>query len=470
MALADPGIHQLFGRTLSVVNVGLESMASSLRTQGTAVVDVDWRPPPDGYRCLRVTKGGVDIDQANRQICLKIRQARPVLVGLGIAAEVIPGMHRRMILHAGPPIEWEAMCGPLRGAVMGALVYEGWAKDEHEAERLAASGDVEFSPCHDHHTVGPMAGVVSPRMPVFVVENQAFGNRAFATQNEGLGRVLRYGAMGPEVYRRLRWMETDLYPILQRALDSMPDGIDIASLIAMALQMGDECHNRNRAATSLFLRAIVPSLVRTSTDTDLLARCLEFIQGNDHFFLNLSMAASKATLEPVEGVEGGSLVTVMARNGTEFGIQVACMPERWFTAPAGQVQGLYFPGYSAEDANPDIGDSTITETAGYGGFAMAAAPAITQFVGGTPEMAFAMTQEMYEITCDEHDKFTIPGLGFRGTPLGIDIRLIKRTGILPFINTGIAHRSPGEGMIGAGMLRAPKKCFDEAFDALAQMC
>jgi hypothetical protein len=458
-------IEDIFGQPLSVVNVGLESMARSLRDQGVPVVDVDWRPPAGGAPRLRVTRGGVDIDAANEEVCRRIRQGRPVLVGMGIARDVIPGMHDRMILHAGPPITWERMCGPQRGAVMGALIYEGIARDEPEAERIAASGDIEFAPCHHHHAVGPMAGVVSPRMPVFIIENKTFGNRAFCTQNEGLGKVLRYGGMGPEVYGRLRWMETDLYPALDRALRSMPDGIDVKSLIAQALHMGDEGHNRNRAGTSLFLRAIGPALARTNRDNEVLARVIEFINGNDHFFLNLSMPAGKAALEPAEGVAGSSVVTVMARNGTRLG----SMPGRWFTAPAGRVQGLYFPGYSEADANPDIGDSTITETAGYGGFAMAAAPAITQFVGGTPQMALEATLEMYEITFGEHDGFTIPALNFRGTPLGIDVRYVAETGILPRLNTGIAHRKPGVGMVGAGILRAPEKCFRDAFEALMEL-
>jgi hypothetical protein len=306
-------------------------------------------------------------------------------------------------------------------------------------------------------------------MPVFVVENKAFGNVAFCTQNEGLGKVLRYGGTGPEVYSRLRWMETDLYPVLDRALRSMPRGIDIKSLIAQALHMGDECHNRNRAATSLFLRAIGPALARTSRESEVLAKVIEFIDGNDHFFLNLSMPAGKAVLEAAEGVAGSSILTVMARNGTDFGIRLSSMPDRWFTAPAGQVQGLYFPGYTAADANPDIGDSAITETAGYGGMAMAAAPAISKFVGGTPQLATRTTLEMYEITAAEHDMFTIPSLDFRGTPLGIDARLVMETGILPQINTGIAHKLAGVGMVGAGMLRAPEKCFRDAFAALQEM-
>jgi hypothetical protein len=464
-----PKINDIFGKELTVVNLGLAGMAASVSDQGVKVIDLDWGPPREGIPRLRATKTQVSMDAANQEVLERITRGGAVLAGMGIAREVIPGMHDHMILHAGPPIEWGRMCGPTRGAVMGALIYEGRAQDEQQALKLAESGAIEFSPCHHHHAVGPMAGVVSPSMPVFVIENKAFGNRAYCTQNEGLGRVLRYGGMGAEVYARLKWMETDLYPALDRALGSLPDGIDVKSLIAQALHMGDECHNRNRAATSLFLRAIGPALARTNRDNETLARVIEFIDRNDHFFLNLSMPAGKAMLEAAEGVQGSTIVTVMARNGTDFGIRLASMPQRWFTAPAGAVQGLYFPQYTERDANPDIGDSTVTETAGYGGMAMAAAPAITQFVGGSPQLATQTTLEMYEITFGEHANFTIPALDFRGTPLGIDVRKVMESGILPQINTGIAHKEAGLGMVGAGILRAPEKCFADAFEAIQKM-
>jgi hypothetical protein len=461
-------INDLFSQPIGVINVGLESMAQAVNAQGVRVIDVDWQPPATGIARLRTTRDGVDIEAANDEVCQRIKAGRVVLAGMGLAREVIPGMHDHMILHAGPPITWERMCGPQRGAVMGALIYEGMALDEAEAQRIAASGEIEFSPCHHHHSVGPMAGVVSPSMPVFILENKTFGNHAYCTQNEGLGKVLRYGGMGPEVYARLKWMETDLYPTLDRALQSLPDGINITSLIAQAIHMGDECHNRNRAATSLFLRTIGPALARTNRDNENLAKVIEFIDRNDHFFLNLSMPAGKALLEPGEGVPGSTIVTVMARNGTDFGIRLAGMPERWFVAPAGVVQGLYFPQFTEKDANPDIGDSTVTETAGYGGMAMASAPAITKFVGGTPQLALETTLEMYEITFEEHEQFTIPALNFRGTPCGIDVRKVMETGILPQINTGIAHKDPGVGMVGAGILRAPEACFKQAYEVIRE--
>jgi hypothetical protein len=462
-------INDIFGKELTVVNIGLAGMAKSVRDQGVKVIDLDWQPPHNGVPRLRMTRTGINMETANQEVVSRIQRGQAILVGMGIAREVIPRMHANMILHAGPPIEWERMCGPMRGAVMGALIYEGLAQDETEAQRIVEAGGIEFSPCHHHHSVGPMAGVVSPSMPVWIIENKTFNHRTYCTLNEGLGKVLRYGGMGPEVYTRLKWMATDLYPVLDRALQSLPNGIDIKSLIAQALHMGDECHNRNRAATSLFLRAIGPTLARTNKDNEVLAKVIEFIDRNDHFFLNLSMPAGKAMLEPAERVPGSTIVTVMARNGTDFGIRLACMPERWFTAPAGKVQGLYFPQYTEKDANPDIGDSTVTETAGYGGMAMAAAPAITQFVGGTSQLALQTTLEMYEITFGEHEILTIPALNFRGTPLGIDVRKVMETGILPQINTGIAHKTPGVGMVGAGILRAPDQCFKDAFMALQQM-
>jgi hypothetical protein len=455
-----------FGTPLNVVNVGLRNLADSVQAQGVPVVDIDWRPPL--VPKLQFTRTGVDIDAANSEAVTRIMRGRPMLIGMGIAREVIPGYHDRLILHAGPPITWERMCGPQRGAVMGALVYEGLAEDEQEASHLAASGEIEFAPCHHYHTVGPMAGIVSPSMPVFVIKNATFGNIAYATQNEGLGRVLRYGAYGPDVYERLRWMEQVLYPTLKAAIESINGGIDVRALISQALHMGDECHNRNRAGTSLFLRAVTPAILRSCADRERAAQVFEFVERNDHFFLNLSMPAGKAMLEPAEGIEGSTLLTVMARNGTDFGIRMAGMPERWFVAPAGVVRGLYLPGFTAEDANPDIGDSTVTETAGFGGFAMAGAPAIARFVGGTPEDALNATLEMYEICFAEHEHFTIPPLDFRGTPLGIDVRRVAETGILPRLNTGIAHKEAGIGMVGAGVLRAPEQCFIEAFEAARQ--
>jgi len=461
-------ISDIFGKPILVVNVGLQSMALSVRDQGIKVIDLEWKPPIDGITFLRMTKDGIDIDEANAIVIEKIKQARPTLIGMGLAKDVIPNFHDHLFLHAGPPIMWDRMCGPLRGNVIGALIYEGMAKDEKEAEKIASSSDIQYAPCHHYQSVGPMAGVISPGLPVFIIENKTFGNKAFCSMNEGLGKVLRYGGMGPEVYERLKWMKSVLYPTLKRALDSLPNGLDIKALIAQALHMGDDGHNRNRAGTSLFLRVLLPALARTNHDNETLAQVVEFIDKNDHFFLNITMPAGKAALDPTDGVEGSSIVTTMTRNGTDFGIRLASMPKRWFTAPAPSVEGLYFPGFGPEDANPDIGDSTVTETAGYGGFAMAAAPAITKFVGGTPQDAIDSTLEMYEITASEHEGFTIPILNFRGTPLGIDVRKVMQTGILPKINTGIAHKEPGIGGIGAGITRAPEKVFRDAYKALSE--
>jgi len=410
-----------------------------------------------------------DITAANTQAVEKLTSARPMLTGVSIAGEVIPGMREGLLLHAGPPIEWDRMSGPLQGAIVGALIYEGLADDPDRAKSLASSGEIDFEPCHHHQCVGPMAGVVSSSMAVYEVENLTHGNRAFSTLNEGYGKVLRYGAFSPEVLDRLRWMNESLGPMISAALaDGDDGGLDLGTLLAEALHMGDEGHNRNKAGSLLFTKWLAPRIARTAGDRNEAARALAFLGDNALSVLNPVMAACKAMADAAHGEEGSTLVTAMARNGTDFGIRVSGLGDEWFTAPAGVPDGLYFSGFSAEDANPDIGDSTITETAGIGAFAMAAAPAIVTFVSGTPRDALDATLEMYEITTAEHPRFTIPALEFRGTPVGIDLRKVVELGLTPRVNTGIAHREAGIGQIGAGLVRPPIEIFERALVAFAE--
>ncbi|MGO9246592.1 MAG: DUF1116 domain-containing protein [Verrucomicrobiia bacterium] len=462
-------INQLFGSDLKVVNIGLSSFKQALDNTHTTSVQVDWKPPieVDVKLANRVKMFRLSIEKANAEVVKIILSGMPHLIGLERAIDVIPGMQSDMLLHAGPPITWDRMCGPMRGAMIGSLLYERKAETAEEAERLAASGAIKFSPCHEHASVGPMAGIISPSMPVFVLKNETHGNFAYCTLNEGLGKVLRYGAYGEPVIEKLRWMESALYPALKRAVAKLGK-IDLKNIIAQALHMGDEVHNRNRAATSIFYRTIAPAIVTTCDDPTVAAEVLEFINHNDHFFLNLSMPASKVTLDAARGVTNSSVLVVMARNGTDFGIQLSGTGDEWFTGPADVPDALFFPGYTRADANPDIGDSAITETNGLGGFAIAAAPAIVQFVGGSSNDAIRYTQQMYEITAGENNIYQIPYLNFRGTPTGIDAIKVVEKNILPFIDTGVAHKEPGVGQIGAGVLSAPAEPFQKAFAGLAR--
>jgi hypothetical protein len=438
--------------------------AEALAAQGAPVTRVEWAP--SALRAELEILWRDEVDAANRIAVERLLAARPVLVDVRPAIDAIPGMRRDLVLHAGPPIAWARMSGPMRGAVIGALLHEELAETPEHAERLAATGGVAFEPCHHHAAVGPMAGIVTASMPVLVVEDRAHGQRACATLNEGLGKVLRYGAFAPEVLDRLRWFRDALGPALGAAVRAM-GGVDVQALIAQAVQMGDECHNRNRAASALLVKALAPALAGSDLPAVERRRTLDFMGGNEHLFLNVAMAAAKTACDAAHGVAASSLVTAMARNGTDFGIRVSGLGDRWFTAPAETPVGLYFAGFGPADANPDIGDSAITETAGLGGFAMAAAPAIVQFVGGTPQDALRYTRRMYEITLAESRAYRIPTLDFRGTPTGIDVRLVAQTGILPQINTGIAHREPGIGQIGAGLVNPPRACFEAAARALA---
>jgi hypothetical protein len=409
----------------------------------------------------------MDINRANEDAVSRMISARPMLTGIAPATELIPGFTGRRLLHAGPPIEWSRMSGPLRGAVIGAAIFEGWAADEGEAVGLAQSGGISFEPCHHHRSVGPMAGVTSPSMQLFVIENATHGNRAFSNLNEGYGKVLRYGAYAPEVLEKLKWMNERMAPLLAAAIQAA-GGIDMRALLAEALHMGDEGHNRNKAGSLLFLKVLAPSIGRVASDRALEEEVMRFLGDNALSVLNPVMAACKAMADAAHGVEGSTIVTAMARNGTDFGIRVSGLGDDWFAAPAATPDGLYFSGFSASDANPDIGDSTITETVGIGGFAMAAAPAIVSFVSGTPKDALETTLEMYEICAAEHLHFTIPALDFRGTPTGIDLRRVVELGLTPRINTGIAHREAGIGQVGAGLVRPPIEIFEQALVTFAE--
>jgi len=474
--MANPSMAEsrLFPAHVRAVNVGLAMFVDAPAAHGATVAALDWRPPAEGDREAGLLLARLEndpLDPVGRTVAAgnvtaveRLLAAQPLLVDVKPAREAL-GLGDRRILHSGPPIAWERMCGPVRGAIIGASLFEGWAASPEEAEALAGTGKIDFAPCHHLGAVGPMAGVISPSMPVVVVENQAGRCRAHATLNEGLGKVLRFGAYDASVLERLRWFRDVLGPALSATLETTGP-IDLRSLTGQALQMGDEGHNRNIAATSLLVRMLAPSIVR-SADPATATAVLDFLRGNDHFFLNLSMAACKASLDAAHGIPGSSVVTAMSRNGVEFGIRLSGTGDRWFTAPVGVPDGLYFPGYGPEDANPDLGDSAITETFGIGGFAMAAAPAIVRFVGGSASDALEFTRLMGRITLARNPAYALPSLEFAGTPTAIDARRVVDSGIAPVINTGIAHRQAGVGQIGAGIARAPLDCFAAAIRGLA---
>jgi hypothetical protein len=455
-----------------VLNVGLASFAAAIAQSGGTVEQIEWAPPANGDRAAGAALARLvnhpAVEAANRKAFQSYLAAQPVLTGIGLARDTIPKMGDRLILHSGPPIAWERMCGPMQGAIIGAILFEGWVPDIEKARALAESGSILFEPCHHHGAVGPMAGVISPSMPVWIVREAASGKLSFSNINEGLGKVLRFGANSATVVDRLKWMAGTLQATLAITLADI-GGIELKPLMAQALHMGDEVHNRNAAATALLLKLLAPAMLKSKAAREAATEAVSFIAGNDHFFLNISMAACKAMLDAARGVEGSSMVTAMARNGVDFGVQLSGTNDWWFTSPSPIVDGLYFPGYSIADAAPDLGDSAITETAGLGGFAMAAAPAIVSFVGGTPADAVANTAAMGHITLGQNSAFTLPAMNFSGSPAGVDARKVVDTGLLPIINTGIAHREAGVGQIGAGITRAPLGCFVQAVTALAEI-
>jgi NifU-like protein involved in Fe-S cluster formation len=377
-------------------------------------------------------------------------------------------MTRTTILHAGPPAAFENMSGPMQGAVTGALVFEGLATDLEDAYRVAGSGEITFAPCHEHGCVGSMAGVTSASMYMHIVENATYGNRAFTNLSEQLSKVLRMGANDQTVIDRLVWMRDVLGPILKESME-IGGPIDLRLMLAQALHMGDEAHNRNVAGTTLLIQALAPRILQTSFTEAQKVEVFDFVASSDYFSGPTWMALAKCALDAAHGIEYSTVLTTMARNGVEFGVRVSGVGgNTWFTGPAQPVIGPMFAGYKPEDSGLDIGDSAITETYGIGGFAMSAAPAIVALVGGTVDEAVDVTRQMREITTTENPNVTIPLLGFMGVPTGIDVRKVELTGILPTINTAIAHKEAGIGMIGAGITHPPVEAFDKAIVALAE--
>ncbi|KMZ54813.1 DUF1116 domain-containing protein [Dorea sp. D27] len=473
---ASEKLIQLLSEKPKIINIGLKSFAQVVESFGCDVVQYDWMPPAGGdvklIKTLSFLRGyeGFDMDEANRSVIAKIVASQPVIKDVVPAKSVIKELNEgKVILHAGPPIQYKDMPDPVQGSCVGAALFEGWAATEEEARKILESGEVTFIPCHHVKAVGPMGGITSAHMPVFVVENTTDGNEAYCTMNEGIGKVLRFGAYSQEVVDRLLWMKEVLGPTLGRAIRSIDGGLNVNPLVAKAIAMGDEFHQRNIAASLAFLKEVSPIITKMDMDEKDRYDVIKFLADTDQFFLNIMMATGKAVMDGARLVTEGTVVTAMCRNGVEFGIRISGMGDEWFTAPVNTPQGLYFTGYDGEDACPDMGDSAITETLGVGGMAMIAAPAVTRFVGaGGYEDALRTSTEMTEITIDRNPNFIIPNWNFQGTCLGIDARLVVEKGITPVINTGIAHKIAGYGQIGAGTVHPPVECFEKAITAYAR--
>jgi len=469
-----------------VVNLGLESFNDSVTGNGGAALQLDWQPPGNADPALAWKLAqmmgdasdpnslGSKIDAANKLACEKVISSRPMLVDVALRADGVwkEMKEERILLHAGAPVAWPDMCGPMHGAMIGAVLYEGWADTPEQARAMLEKGEIKFAQCHDFKAVGPMTGIISASMPVCVVHNTTHGNVAYTNINEGIGKCLRFGANSPDVLARLKWFEKVLAPALKAAtlysVNNKEGGVDLKSIQAQALLMGDEVHSRNAAATALYFMQMAPSLVATDVPQAHVKEVLDFIGRTSQFFLNLSMVASKAIMDAAHGIEYSSVVTATARNGTTTGLRVSGLGRAWFQAPSDNPVGLFFPGFKQEDANPDLGDSAICETAGYGGFSLAASPALTLLVGGTVADANHYSQLMYNITTTKNPALSLPNLEFDGAPTGIDVRKVVDTGIRPVVTTGIAHKEAGVGQIGAGIVRVPMGCYVSALEAMAE--
>jgi hypothetical protein len=473
--------NNLLTQLPAVLNIGIDGFNQSVVAHGGTLKNLQWQPPGNADPVVAWQLAQLMHDQriesANAEATKRIINARPMWEDIPLRADSVWSElnNTRLLLHAGPPVAWQDMCGPMHGAMIGAVLYEGWADTVEKAQKMLSQGEIEFGQCHDFDAVGPMTGIISASMPLIKVREASHGNIAYTNINEGIGRCLRFGANGPDVIQKLKWFESVLAPVLKAAVQHNFDktgGIDLKAIQSQALLMGDEVHSRNAASTSLFFMQLAVPLAKvdttkTSVAQDHIYQTLDFLSKNSQFFLNFSMVSCKAIMDAAHNIPFSTVVTAMARNGTETGLRVSGMGKEWFTAKSDLPTGLFFPGFKQEDACPDIGDSAITETAGFGGCSFAASPALTLLAGGTVGDAVRYSKEMYEITVTKNPALSLPALDFAGAPCGIDVRKVVDTGIRPLVTTGIAHKEAGIGQIGAGVVRVPMDAYVKALSAIA---
>jgi hypothetical protein len=456
---------------VSVVNVGLTRFADAVRDQLVPVQHVDWRIPAHGdelaVAALEHLYGvrAAQVDRANAEVVRRLDSGTPQLVGVDTAGRCLPGVAGRLLLHCGPAIEWRDVCDPLRRSLHAAAVAEGWALDVTEADRMLAAGEVRLEPAHQHDVALPMASAIGPSAPLFEVVNRAGGTRAFAPINQGPGETAWFGCDSPAAIERLVFLRDVAGPLLGSVVEQSGPH-DLFALATQGVQMGDDVHMRTQATTNLLLRNLLPHLAALPDPGRVeLAR---FLSGNHLFFLNLAMAAAKSVALWAEQVEGSSIVTLMCRNGTTYGIRLAGSEDVFLAESPPVGDALYYPDYGPESGARDIGDSAILELVGLGAAAAAGSPAVAGFLGGRMADAVALSEEMTMICSTASTRFTVPTQDFAGTPLGVDARRVVELGITPKVTTGILHATSGLGQVGAGVATAPMECFRAAVLALAE--
>ena len=451
---------------VAVVNIGLERFETAVRDQGAPAVGVDWRIPAGGDHeavaaLARLLGPASDrVDAANAEVVDRLDRGVPMLLGVETAGAVVEGLESGTVLHCGPPIGWSEMCDPLRRSIRAAVVAEEWAPDRDAADRMLNAGEVRLGAANEHSTVVPMASAIGPSAPVYVVSVDAGGTTAYASLNQGSGAVPWFGVDSEAAIERLRFLRDALGPALAEAFDRVGP-IDIFSLAAQGITMGDDVHMRVQATTNLLLRDLLPHLVRAGRDR--IGEVADFLSTNHLMFLNIAMAGARALTEWAGQVPDSSIVTTMARNGTTYGIRLAGGGDPWHIAPAPPVQdALYYPGQGPDTSAPDIGDSAVLELVGLGGAAAANSPAVAGFLGGRMAVAAAVTAAMSRICAGTSTRLRLPVLDNAGTPLGVDVRRVVESSITPAVNTGIVHISDGSGQVGAGVAHAPIECFRQA--------
>lgn len=405
-----------------------------------------------------------DIDEANGRAVEMITKAQPYWVSVEAAGDFLKEMGERTILHSGPPIPYEDMCELHKRGMQNGALMEGWAASRKEADRLLKRGDIHVDSALNYAAVGSGTGIITPSVPLLIVEDRRTKKRAGVFPAEGKfgGGFCGWGLYSKEIADNLRYLRERVYEPLSRLLEE-EGGLELKSLIAESIEMGDENHSSQSAVDLLFLKKILPYGLKAENSGEIIRYFLE----TGRFFHNFGQAASRSALLGASDIPGSSMVTAAGGNGVEFGIKVAGLSEEWFTAPSPMIEGRYMtPGSRREDQLAWIGDSSVVECAGLGGILSAASPKVCAYRGDNLEKALETTRQMALICIGENPSYRIPNLDFAHSPVGIDVLKCVKTGITPVINGGMINRQGG--WMGAGCARIPMECFEKAAKAFEE--
>ena len=409
------------------------------------------------------------IDEANEVVMNILLNGQPTWVDVRPALEVIPEFKKNLLLHAGPPIQPQDIVLALRNTLCGAALHEGLAKTFDEAWKMIEKGEILIDSAQDYSCSCGAAMVTSASTPVLVGKDTVFGGEGFSAIHPGsTPRCLRWGYYDDDIEKNLSWF-CDIYgPALGEAVRNT-GGINMRAIMSRTAGMGDENHVRQTASSFALVLNLIPEVLKLDIpQRDDVIRAL--VDCSEKFYLHVLMAGIMGVLKSAKNIPMSTIMIAMGGNGTEFGLQFCGTGNQWFTVKAPKILGQFLnPTWTEEEMCGYLGDSCVTEIYGLGGLSAISGPAFVRLTGGSFADAKKRTEDARAICLGEHKFAPVPWDDYRGFPVGVDMRKVVATTILPTSHGGSTRLVGGQG--GAGSILIPSECFKQGLRAFhAKVC